>query len=273
VYFGILGPLEARNSSGVIALRGLKPRILLCALIASANDVVSVDLLTHWLWPARPPASAPAIIQEHVSRLRGLLEPDRIPWSAPTLLLRRSPGYLLRVEPEDVDALTFARLVEQGRAGLEQGDAATASRLLGRALDLWRGRALADVALVEAAQDAIARLESLRLSATVMRIDADLALGRHVALVPELEGLVRTHPLDERLSGQLMIALYRCGRQAQSLGVYQRVREILAEELAIEPAPASQRLRAAILAHDPKLDHIPGTTANGRPVEFCPWGR
>jgi DNA-binding SARP family transcriptional activator len=190
------------------------------------------------------------------------------------VVLRRWPGYLLQVHPEQVDALAFARLVERGRVALERGDAAGASLLLGSALSLWRGRALADVALVDAAQDTIARLEALRLSATVMRIDADLALGRHVALVPELEGLVRVYPLDERLSGQLMIALYRCGRQAQSLGVYQRVREILAEELAIEPAPESQRLRAAILAHDPKLDHNPGNgTPNRAAAERSPWAQ
>jgi SARP family transcriptional regulator, regulator of embCAB operon len=254
MYFAILGPLEVSGGSGPVRLRGPRQRVLLSALLAQPDDVVSVDLLIDWLWPAGAPGSAPAVIHEQVSRLRRALEPDRRPWSAPGLLLRRSPGYLLQVQPEQVDALCFARLVAQGRAALERGEAGSAAQLLGRALDLWRGRALADVALLDAAQGAIARLESMRLSATALRIDADLALGRHVALVPELEGLVRANPLDERFAGQLMIALYRCGRQAQSLGVYRRVRQILAEELAIEPAPASQRLCAAILAHAPELD-------------------
>jgi SARP family transcriptional regulator, regulator of embCAB operon len=252
--FAVLGPLEVRNGASPVRLRGPRQRALLCALLAEPNHPVSVDQLIDWLWPGGEPPSAGAVIQEHVSRLRRALEPDRPPWSEPGLLLRRYPGYLLKVRPEQVDALCFARLVDQGRAALERGEPAPAADLLGRALDLWRGRAMADVALVGAAQGAIARLESLRLSATALRIDADLALGRHVALVPELEGLVRAYPLDERFAGQLMVALYRCGRQAQSLSVYQRVREILAAELAIEPAPPAQRLVAAILAHDPALD-------------------
>jgi DNA-binding SARP family transcriptional activator len=222
-------------------------------LLSAVNDVVSVDLLTHWLWPARVPPSAAATIQEHVSRLRRALEPDRAPWSDSRLLVRRPPGYLLRAEPEQVDAIRFEELVAQGQTALERDQPAEAAQLLRWALQLWRGRALADVALVEAAQVTIARLESLRLSATVLRIDADMALGRHVPLVPELEGLVQAYPLDERLCGQLMIALYRCGRQAQALATYHRIREVLGEELGIEPAPATQRLWAAMLAHEPGL--------------------
>lgn len=256
MYFGILGPLEVADSSGAIRLRGPRQRILLTALLSAVNDVVSVDLLAHWLWPARVPPSAGATIQEHVSRLRRALEPDRAPWSDSQLLVRRPPGYLLRVEPEQVDALRFEELVAQGQTALERNRPAEAAQLLRWALQLWRGRALADVALVEAAQATIARLESLRLSATVLRIDADLALGRHVPLVPELEGLVRAYPLDERLCGQLMTGLYRCGRQAQALAVYQRLREVLGEELGIEPAPTTQRLWAAILAHEPGLDPL-----------------
>lgn len=254
MYFAILGPLEVTGDSGPVRLRGPRQRVLLSALLAQPNDVVSVDQLIDWLWPAGAPPSAPAVIHEQVSRLRRAVEPGRRPWSAAGLVLHRYPGYLLRVQPEQVDALCFARLVGQGRAALERGEATSAAALLGQALELWRGRALADVALIDAAQSAIAQLEAMRLSATAMRIDADLALGRHVALVPELEALVRANPLDERFAGQLMVALYRCGRQAQSLSVYRRVREILAAELAIEPAPASQRLRAAILAHAPELD-------------------
>jgi SARP family transcriptional regulator, regulator of embCAB operon len=261
VYFGILGPLEVSNESGTVTLRGPRQRILLSALLSAANTVVSVDLLTHWLWPGTPPASAPQTIQEHVSRLRRALEPDRTPWSDSQLLVRRAHGYLLRTQPEEVDALRFEDLVAQGQAALERNRPTEAAQLLRWALELWRGPALADVAGVPAAQPAIARLEGLRLSATVLRIDADLALGRHVALVPELEDLVRGYPYDERLCGQLMIALYRSGRQAQSLAAYQRISEILAEELAIEPEPASQRLRAAILAHDPALDDPPGIRA------------
>jgi DNA-binding SARP family transcriptional activator len=252
--FRILGPLEVATNSGAVQLRGPRQRILLAALLSAVNDVVSVDLLADWLWPARVPASAAATIQEHVSRLRRALEPDRTPWSDSQLVVRRPPGYLLRADPEQVDALRFAELVAQGQTALERGQPVEAAQLLRWALQLWRGQALADVALVDAAQATIARLESLRLSATALRIDADLALRRHVPLVPELEALVRDHPLDERLCGQLMLALYRCGRQAQALAVYQQVRGVLDEELGIEPAPATQRLWAAILAHEPGLD-------------------
>lgn len=254
MYFGILGPLEVLDGGRAVRVDGHKPRVILIALLVAANDVVSIDQLIDWLWPHDPPPSAAAVIQAHLSRLRRRLEPDRRPWAPARVLCTRPPGYLLRVEPEQLDTLHFSRLVEEGRAALERGATQLASRSLTEALALWRGRALADVALVEMAQDAIARLDALRLSATVLRVDADLALGRHHALVPELEGLVRLYPFDERLTGQLMIALYRSGRQADSLAVYQRVHQLLADELDISPAPVSRQLRAAILAQDPCLD-------------------
>jgi DNA-binding SARP family transcriptional activator len=256
VYFGILGPLEASNGYGAVRLRGPRQRILLCALLSDVNDVVSVDCLIQWLWPGRVPDSAAATIQEHVSRLRRALDPDRAPWSDSQRLSRRSPGYVLHAGPDEVDALRFELLTSQGQLALERDQPAEAARVLREALCLWRGQALADVTLVEAAQEAIARLEALRLSATALRVDADLALGRHVPLVPELEGLVRQHPLDERLCGQLMTALYRCGRQAQALSVYQQLRRTLDEELGIEPSPVTQKLWAQILAHDPSLDLV-----------------
>lgn len=256
--FKILGPLEVIRNGAPVALQGLKQRVILVALVNSANDVVSVDLLVDWLWPWHIPPKSSAIIQAHVSRLRRALEPTREPWATPQMLLRRSPGYLLRVDPDQVDAMRFERLVAEGRAALERDRPNHATELLGTALALWRGRALADVALIDAAQASIARLNGLRLSATTMRIEADLQLGRHLALVPELECLLRDHPLDEWLNGQLMIALYRCGRQADALKVYDRMRNVLAEELAIDPAPSSQRLREAILAQHPALDVHPG---------------
>jgi DNA-binding SARP family transcriptional activator len=259
MYFRILGPLEVESDGRPLRLDGRGQRIILCALLTVAGDVASVDRLIDWLWSRHPPRSAPAVVQAHISRLRRVLEPDRTPWSAASVLVRRSPGYLLRITPDQLDATHFARLTAEGRAALEHGDPGKASATLHRALALWRGRALADAAYVEAAQDDIARLEALRLSANVTRIDADLELGRHVALVPELEGLVRAHPLDERLCGQLMIALWRCGRQADSLSVYERVRAALAAELDIAPSPASQWLQAAILSQHPDLDWLPGS--------------
>jgi DNA-binding SARP family transcriptional activator len=264
VEFKVLGPLEVTRNAAPVVLHGLKQRVVLVALVSAANDVVSVDRLIEWLWQWRVPAKAPAIVQAHVSRLRRALEPGREPWATPRVLLRRSPGYLLRVEPERVDALRFERLLAAGRTALERDEAVRAAELLGAALGLWRGQALADVAQFDAAQDTIARLNGLRLLATTMRIEADLLLGRHHALVPELESLLREHPLDEWLGGQLMIALYRCGRQADALGVFDRMRQVLAEELAIEPAPSSQRLKDAILAQHPALDRHPAWWLAGR---------
>jgi len=261
--FRILGPLEVESDTGPVSLDGMKRRVLLCALLMRANDVVSLDRLIDWLWADRPPRSAAATVQGHISRLRGVLEPERAPWSTARVLVRRAPGYLLRVEPEQLDAAHFVRMVAEGRAALERGNNEHAARMLAAALALWRGDALADVALIHAAQDDIARLEGLRLSATVMRIDADLALSRHVALVHELEGLIREHPLDERLCGQLMIALCRCGRQADSLAVYERLRTTLADELHIEPSAAARWLRSAILSQHPDLNLRPRWSGDG----------
>jgi DNA-binding SARP family transcriptional activator len=263
----ILGPLEVIGNGAPVALQGMKQRVILIALISAANDVVSVDRLIDWLWQWRVPAKAPSIIQAHVSRLRRALEPTREPWAASQLLLHRPPGYLLRVDREQVDALWFEHLLAEGRKALERDQPNHAAELLSAALGLWRGQALADVALLDAAQDAAARLNGLRLSATTMRIEADLQLGRHLALVPELESLRREHPLDEWLGGQLMIALYRCGRQADALTVYDWMRHALAVELAIEPAPSSQRLKEAILAQHPALDRHPGWWLAGRTLK------
>lgn len=254
MYFRLLGPLEAEIDGSTLTLRSAKQRAVLTALLAAANDLVPMDRLIDWSWPRRPPKAAEAVVQAHVSRLRRAIEPHRPAWAPPRVLIYRAPGYLLRVEPEQLDTLIFERMVVHGRAALEADDAPRAAAVLGRALALWRGTPLADVSMVDAAQSTIARLEALRLSAIVARIDADLRLGRDGSLVPELAALVRAHPFDERLCAQLMIALYRCGRQAESLAAYARMRDMLARELKIMPAPASRRLREAILAQDPRLD-------------------
>jgi DNA-binding SARP family transcriptional activator len=238
----------------MLPLNGGKQRAVLSALLAGANDLVPLDRLIEWSWQRRPPRAAAAVIQAHISRLRRAIEPHRPAWAPPRVLVYRAPGYVLRVEPDELDMLAFERMVAEGRAALEANDAARAAAVLSRALGLWRGTPLADVSMVDAAQDTIARLESLRLSAIVARVDADLRLGRDLSLVPELEALVRAYPFDERLCAQLMIALYRCGRQAEALEVYGRMRDTLARELKILPAPASRRLRAAILAQDPSLE-------------------
>ena len=170
------------------------------------------------------------------------------------MLTTRSPGYVIRVEPDELDLHRFERLVDEGRSLLARGLAADASERLRDALSLWRGPALADFAYESFAQAAIARLEEIRLAAVELRIDADLALGRHDELVGELEALVAEHPLRERLRRYLMTALYRSGRQAEALDAYQDARRALVDELGIDPSPALQELERAILRQDPALD-------------------
>jgi DNA-binding SARP family transcriptional activator len=264
VDFRILGPVEVRIDDSPLPLEGLKQRITLAALLTVAGDVAPLDRLIDWLWGRRPPRSAATIVQAHVSRLRRLLDPQHRPWGQSEILIRRPPGYQLCIEPDQLDALRFEWFVGRGRAALDRCELEDAARLLNGALALWRGRALADVAFVEAAQVEVVRLEALRMGATTALVDAELALGRHDELIPRLEGLVQEYPFDERLSGQLMIALWRAGRQADSLKVYERVRARLARELRISPSPASQRIAAAILAQDPELGLIGSCAFTGR---------
>jgi DNA-binding SARP family transcriptional activator len=261
VYFRILGPLEAEVDGAALSLDCGRQVTVLCALLASPSELVPLETLIYWCWPRRPPRSATAIVQAHISRLRRAIEPDRPAWAPPAVLLRRAPGYLLRLAPDQLDATRFERLIVAGRAALERGEPAQAAGLLAQALALWRGAPLTDVAHVDAAQPTIARLEALWMSAVVTRIDAELRLGRELALVPELVQLVHQHPYDERLCRQLMLALYRCGRQADSLEAYERIRAVLAAELDIAPGPALRRLQEAILAQHPDLEnHSPGSS-------------
>ena len=252
--FGILGPLTVERDGDPLDLGRYKQRALLIALLVEANDVVPVERLLEWLWPGDHPPAAAATLHSYVSRLRRALEPERAPRAGGTLLVTRPPGYLLRVDPGQVDALRFERLAEQGRLVLERGDPGQASALLREALALWRGRALADVVFEEAARAAVARLETLRLGAIANRVDADLALGRHLEVIAELRQLVAEQPLHERFRGQLMLALYRSGQQAEALEQYRQGRELLAGELGLEPGPALQRLELQILAQRPELD-------------------
>ncbi|TML97370.1 MAG: AfsR/SARP family transcriptional regulator [Actinobacteria bacterium] len=217
--FSLLGPLSVSSNGEPIALGGQKRRALLAVLLLEANQVVSRDRLIDALWGEEPPDTARNTIQVYVSQLRKLL-PDDVLETAP-------PGYRLIVDPDTVDLFEFVRLSEEGRTALGTGDAARAAETLRAALALWRGAPLADLPWEPFAQAEIIRLEELRLAAHEDRIDADLALGRHGQLVGELEGLVTEQPLRERLRAQLMLALYRSGRQADALAVYQRARRTL----------------------------------------------
>ncbi len=225
---------------------------MLALLVLHANEVVSTDRLIDDVWGESPPESAVNMLQGYVSHLRKTLEPDS-GRGEHELLVSRPPGYILRIGPDQVDAERFEQLASEGRRLLDEGDAPAAAERLRSALALWRGGALDDLVFEEFARAEIERLEELRLHALEDRVDADLALGRHRALVGELGELVERHPLRERLRGQLMVALYRSGRQAEALETYRDGRRILLDELGIEPGPALRELEQAILRQDPAL--------------------
>jgi DNA-binding SARP family transcriptional activator len=238
--FRILGPLEVEDDGRLIPVGGTKQRALLALLLLRANEVVSRDRLIDELWGGSPPDSGKTALQVHVSQLRKALGRD--------LILTQSPGYLIRVSDGELDLHRFEQLVAAARAE----EPVQAARLLREGLALWRGAPLAELGDSFAATERA--LEEQRLAALEQRIDADLALGRHAELVPELEGLVREQPLRERLRGQLMLALYRSGRQADALEIYRSGRRLLDEELGLQPADELQRLEKAILNHDPSLE-------------------
>jgi DNA-binding SARP family transcriptional activator len=245
VEFRILGPLEVVQGRRVLALGGPRQRALLALLLTNANEVVSVDTLIDALWGARPPRAAANTLQYHVSQLRRLL-------GSGETIITREPGYLIRVEPDELDLFRFERLVAEA----EQASPDRAAQLLRDALALWRGPPLADLADESFAQPEIRRLEEVRLEAREQRLEADLALGHHARLVAELESLVRQHPFRERLRAALMRALYGAGRQAEALNVYRETRQTLVDELGIEPSPALQELERAILRQDPALTPV-----------------
>jgi DNA-binding SARP family transcriptional activator len=243
----ILGPLEIVDGDYALALPGPRQRGLLALLALHANEVVSSERLIDELWPGEPPGSAAAALQAGISRLRKALGDNA------KVVATVAPGYVLRLDADQLDVRRFEQLVEDS-AGM---DPEAAAETLRNALALWRGTPLADLAYESFAQAPIRRLEELRLVALEQRISADLALGRHAQLVPELEALLAEHPLREGLRAQIMLAQYRAGRQAEALEQYQRARRTLVDELGIEPSPALQELEKAILQHDPSLDLDP----------------
>ena len=252
--FRILGPLEVVGESGPIRLGGPRQRATLALLLLHANAVVSVDQLADALYAGVPPVTAVTQVQRQVSELRKALAPE-----AP--IETRAPGYVIRLVPDQLDLYGFERMTDEGSQALARGDAQPAADLLRQALALWRGAPLGDLGYESFAQLAIERLDEIRLAALEQRIDADLACGQHAQLVGELEELVSEHPLHESFSGQLMVALYRSGRQADALAAYRRTRNVLVEALGIEPTPALRELERRILAHDPSLELDRNSTA------------
>jgi DNA-binding SARP family transcriptional activator len=245
--FRILGPLEVIGSRGVVRLGGIKPRALLSVLLLHANEAVSAERLALALWGDEASNGTVKTVQVHVSRLRKALGDADILVTTPV-------GYRLRVRKGELDADRFERLVEDGRSALAVGQAARAAAVLREALSLWRGPPLEDVAYEPFAQSEIARLEEQRLAALETLVEADLALGRHDELVGELQRLATASPARERLAGQLMLALYRCGRQGEALEVYARTRAFLSGELGLEPGPALKGLQRDILEQAATLD-------------------
>ena len=253
--FRILGPLEVISDGQALDLGGAKQRALLAVLLLNPNEVVSRDRLIDALWEENPPDTAQKALQVHVSRLRRLLGGDRI--------VTRAPGYAIRVDQDELDAERFERLVGEG-----------GGRQLAEALALWRGPPLDDVAHTRFARQEIGRLEERRLAVLEERIDGDLALGRQADLIAELESLVAEHPLRERFRAQLMLALYRAGRQAEALDVHVAGRRALVDELGVEPGRELRELHQRILNQDPALDlHHDDRGTTARPVESQAIGR
>ncbi|HEV8248706.1 MAG TPA: AfsR/SARP family transcriptional regulator, partial [Gaiellaceae bacterium] len=244
--FRVLGPLEVSEGGRPVALGAPKQRALLAVLLLHANEVVSRERLIDELWGEAPPAHAAKLVQQYVSGLRKVLPA--------AVLLTRAPGYLLRVEPGRLDLSEFERLLEDARTARAERRNERAADLYGHALSLWRGPALDDVALESFGAREADRLNDLRLAALVERIDLELELGPHAAVTAELELLVARHPYQERLRGQLMLALYRSGRQTEALAVYTETRRQLRDELGLEPSQELQRLERAILQQDPALE-------------------
>ncbi len=227
---------------------GARQRAVLVSLLLRVNEVVPSEQLLMDLWGEDSPLSAANSLQAAISRLRRVLPQGR--------LITRAPGYALRMFPEELDVSQFDQLVFQGREALTAGAAEQAARTLRQALSLWQGPALADFRYEPFAQAEIVRLEELHLTCLEERIEADLALGLASVLVAELRRLVSEHPLRERLRSQLMLALYRDGRQGEALEVYREFRGVLRDELGLDPSPQLRELEAAILRHDPLVSPV-----------------
>jgi len=244
--YRILGPLEVVGERGPLRLGGPKQRATLAILLLNANRVVSVERLAEDLYSGATPVTAVTQVQRQISELRKVIGPS-------SGIETRSPGYVIRISRDQFDLSRFERSTEDAIQALTRGDATGAADLLRWALGLWRGTPLADLAYEAFAQLAIQRLEEIRLAALEQRIEAELMLGRHTELVGELEALAAEHPLREHLCRQLMLALYRSGRQAEALDVYRRTRAVLVEQFGIEPTAALHTLERAILTQDRSL--------------------
>jgi DNA-binding SARP family transcriptional activator/tetratricopeptide (TPR) repeat protein len=257
VKFRILGPLDVVDDGGhTVDVGGAQPRAVLAVLLAAGGGVVSTDAIVDAVWGETPPPSAGGTLQTYLSRLRRALEPERRPREAGHLLVSEPQGYRLAVDPDDVDASRFERLADDGRTALEAGRTGEAVDAWRQAEGLWRGPAMAEHRDAPFAQGLVVRLEERRIAVLEQRLEAELALGWAAEVAAEAAGAVRQHPLRERLWASLALACYRTGRQADALRALADARDVLVEELGIEPGRHLKELEAKILAHDPLLDQI-----------------
>jgi DNA-binding SARP family transcriptional activator/ABC-type transport system substrate-binding protein/streptogramin lyase len=257
VEFRLLGPLEVVREDGPIRLGGARQRALLALLLLHANEDVSRDVLIDAIWSDRPPGTAAHSLDVQISRLRKAFAPAQP-------LVTRAGGYSLRLDHAELDVRRFEELLERGRRANALGSPEEALEALDAGLALWRGAPIADVAYEAFARADVERLEELRVVAVEERIDTELALGRHDTVAAELEPLIAQHPLRERLRAQRMLALYRCGRQAEALAVYADTRKRLVDELGIEPSQSLKELERAILRQDATLEPRRRRTARSR---------
>ena len=267
--FRILGPLEILEDGRAVSLGGSKVRPLLALFLIHANERLGVDQLIEALWGEHPPPTATKTVQVHVSRLRKALAAGQGE-ETNAVVLTRGDGYELVLDPALLDAHRFERLVTEGRSELAAGRARVAISNLEEALGMWRGRPLDDLAYESFAQNEIARLEDLHVVALEHAVDAKLALGRHSEVVAQLEGPVADHPYREGLRAQLMLALYRCDRQADALQAYQDARRVLVDELGIEPGDRLRGLERAILAQDAALAPPQATDGGDETLSTAP---
>ncbi|GAB2820894.1 BTAD domain-containing putative transcriptional regulator [Lentzea nigeriaca] len=255
--FHLLGSLEVLDDDMPVPLGGVKQRAALGFLLLHANRVVATSKLLQALWSRDVPPTARKMLQNAVSGLRGVLTPPGSGAEGSAVLLTHAPGYLLRVDPDSLDLSLFQQLTEQGRGELASGNWPAAATVLRRALSLWRGPVLADLAETGINWPELTAIKDWRLATQEDCFEAELACGRHYEIIGELESLIEAEPYRERLNGQLMLALYRCGRQVDALSVYRRTRAALVEELGLEPGRELQELERAILDHAPALDLPP----------------
>ncbi|MFE2752542.1 BTAD domain-containing putative transcriptional regulator [Actinosynnema sp. NPDC059335] len=267
--FNILGPVEVLSGGRPLTLGGAKQRATLALLLMNPNRVVATRRLLQALWVEEEPKTARKILQNAVWSLRNLLG-EGADADEQVELRTQAPGYMLRVEQEKVDMHWFLRLVREGRAELASGSPEVAASLLGKALALWRGPAMADLVDTCATWPELTALENARLDVTEDYFDAELACGRHRTALDELALVVEQEPLRERRCGQLMLALYRSGRQADALQVYRRTRAELVDNLGLEPSQQLQSLQQAILNHDPELARVAPPGVSPAPVVVRP---